>query len=292
MKSKDEIKKYNLHLHTNFSTCADKNNSWEKLLKLLDDNGFNQIAITDHNTCIFHLINMYRDTTRFYKGEIISGIECDVCEDGISFEVLGYNFDVMKIFNWSYRRYGTPSERYQKIKNVLLEKVLKNNLKIGDGEFDYKNEYAHQYIYNEMIKIEENKNFFAKYNIENYGHFYRLSTTCKSFPLYVDMKNFFPNLKEVVKMLNDAGGIAVLAHPYNYGENLDVERLLSIVVENNINGIEVFHPSVNSEQIDYLINFAKKHNLIITGGSDYHGNEYRSQIEVPNIDYSKYKIDF
>ena len=50
---------YDLHTHTNFSICANPENSWEKLLKKAEDNKVELLAVTDHNSCLFHLINKF-----------------------------------------------------------------------------------------------------------------------------------------------------------------------------------------------------------------------------------------
>ncbi len=264
--------KIDLHMHSNFSACANPDNSWEKLLTLAEDNGLEKISITDHNTCIVHVINKFKDTRNLFKGKIVPGMECDVVEDGLTFELLAYNFDVMKIFNWAYEIYGTLEIRQTKIKNKLVKITQNAGFEIDDTVvFNGKVDYAHKYVLENMQKFEKNKEFFIKYNIETLSDFYRLSTTEKSFPLYMDMNEFWPSVKEVVDAIHNANGVVVLAHPYNYKANVDPNKLLEICQKYKVDGIEVFHPSCNDKQSEYLLNFAKKHNLIITGGSDYHG---------------------
>ena len=77
----------------------------------------------------------------------------------------------------------------------------------------------------------------------------------------------FSDIEEVVTAIHDAGGIAVLAHPYVY-DNLDsLPRLLAC----GLDGIEVWHPSATEEQQNELQKLAQKHKLLMTGGSDFHG---------------------
>ena len=77
----------------------------------------------------------------------------------------------------------------------------------------------------------------------------------------------YPDIEEVVGAIHDAGGIAVLAHPYLY-ENIDsIPRL----IECGIDGIEVWHPSATDADIEMLGSICKKHKLLMTGGSDFHG---------------------
>lgn len=72
---------------------------------------------------------------------------------------------------------------------------------------------------------------------------------------------------ETVKEIHDAGGIAVLAHPGFY----DNFELLDELIEAGIDGVEVWHPANSPEQQEYLKAVAKKHKLLMTGGSDFHG---------------------
>ena len=78
---------------------------------------------------------------------------------------------------------------------------------------------------------------------------------------------------EAARIIHKAGGIAVLAHPAEI-ENLSyVEEILHSGV---MDGMEVFHPSVLQEKNkhDWLA-IAKKYHLMVSGGSDLHGNPGR-----------------
>ncbi len=77
----------------------------------------------------------------------------------------------------------------------------------------------------------------------------------------------YPDVREVIDLIHSAGGIAVLAHPYLY-EN---EALLEELTEKGLDGVEVWHPTHNEEQVGALKDFAEQHHLLMTGGSDFHG---------------------
>ena len=265
--------KIDLHTHTNFSACANKENGWFELLCKAEKEKINILSITDHNTCLFHLLEKFVNITNF-SGRIVPGIELDVVEDGVSFELLAYNFDVKKIFDWSFEKYGTIHTRQLKLKDKLVEAIKCNNLEIDEKNLIIgKTDYAHKSVYDNMIKFSKNCEVFEKYNIKNSSDFYRVSTENKGFPVYVDTKLIWPDVSTVVNAIHNANGVVVLAHPYNYKDSVNVENLLKIAVEKGLDGIEVFHPSCNNEQAKYLLDFANKNNLIVTGGSDYHGTE-------------------
>ncbi|MCL1823875.1 MAG: PHP domain-containing protein [Oscillospiraceae bacterium] len=78
----------------------------------------------------------------------------------------------------------------------------------------------------------------------------------------------YPEVRFVLQLVHSAGGIAVLAHPKVY----DNFALLEELAENgDIDGVEVWHQSINSEGEKCLLEIAEKYDLITTGGSDFHG---------------------
>lgn len=77
----------------------------------------------------------------------------------------------------------------------------------------------------------------------------------------------YPNIEETLAAIHEAGGIAVLAHPFVYGGLELAEELIPL----GLDGIEVWHPSCSPEQTAELESFACEHGLLMTGGSDFHG---------------------
>jgi predicted metal-dependent phosphoesterase TrpH len=80
-------------------------------------------------------------------------------------------------------------------------------------------------------------------------------------------KASYIGVKEAVCLVRDCGGIAVLAHPFQY----DSMELLPQLVTWGLAGIEYQHPSQTPERQDAVIEAARRHNLFLTGGSDFHG---------------------
>ena len=80
------------------------------------------------------------------------------------------------------------------------------------------------------------------------------------------------SLRETLSIINESGGIPVLAHPGKIYRSLEVENLIKEFRCYGLKGIEVYHPSHSKVQINNFYNLAKKYKLIITGGSDFHGS--------------------
>jgi hypothetical protein len=84
-------------------------------------------------------------------------------------------------------------------------------------------------------------------------------------PAYVPRKRLAP--EEAIERLHSVGACAVLAHPARVKH---YEQLIERLVPAGLDGVEVVHPD-NSEDVRLnLRGLAKKHNLVMTGGSDFH----------------------
>jgi predicted metal-dependent phosphoesterase TrpH len=77
---------------------------------------------------------------------------------------------------------------------------------------------------------------------------------------------------EAFRIVAAAGGICSLAHPGTLSSNpVEIERLLTIFEEMGLVGVEAYHHCHQPSFIDFLCQCARRHHLITTGGSDYHG---------------------
>lgn len=79
----------------------------------------------------------------------------------------------------------------------------------------------------------------------------------------------FPALDEIIQVIHDTGGLAVLAHP---GNNLAAHpHLLTEIVRLGLDGIEVGSSYHSPATTAHFYQQALAHGLLVTGGSDYHG---------------------
>jgi predicted metal-dependent phosphoesterase TrpH len=90
-------------------------------------------------------------------------------------------------------------------------------------------------------------------------------------PAYVEKDRLRPG--EVIRRLKAAGAVAVLAHPVHlhFEGRLDLERAVREMMDAGLGGIEVYHSDHNDEQTRMYLDLARKLNLLVTGGSDFHG---------------------
>jgi predicted metal-dependent phosphoesterase TrpH len=82
---------------------------------------------------------------------------------------------------------------------------------------------------------------------------------------YVEAR--YMNAEEAVRLIRDCGGLAVLAHPFQY----DTMGFLPRLVELGLSGIEYKHPTQSPERQRAVREAARHYGLLLTGGSDFHG---------------------
>ena len=90
-------------------------------------------------------------------------------------------------------------------------------------------------------------------------------------PAYVD--KFRIECHKAIELILEAGGIPVLAHPglLNCKTSGQFDELISELKEMGIQGVEVFYSEHTPEQTRLFAELAQRHNLLLTGGSDFHG---------------------
>ncbi len=97
---------------------------------------------------------------------------------------------------------------------------------------------------------------------------------------YVSRYKFTPN--EAIKLIKSTGGIPVLAHPGLIAD----QSLIPSIIAMGVTGLEVYYPEHNEEQVELFLSLARDNQLLITGGSDFHGlnsNESRAQLGAAGI---------
>ncbi|MFO8006131.1 MAG: PHP domain-containing protein, partial [Candidatus Brocadiia bacterium] len=86
-------------------------------------------------------------------------------------------------------------------------------------------------------------------------------------PAYVPKERLTP--AEAIELVHAAGGVAVLCHP---GLLESVEERVPALAEAGLDAIEVHYPSHSARDEALMMELARSHDLLITGGSDFHGS--------------------
>lgn len=263
-----------IHMHTIHS---DGDKTVEEILKMCEEKDLEYVSITDHNTC-----KQYEDEAlnkNIFTGKIIKGVEMNATFKNKKIEVLGYKIKDTKIIEeWSQKFFSNEVLRKQQeeAKRKLLDVCDKKGLVYDENKIE-KNipltDYITIYIYKELMRHEENYEILGEFT-ESLNVFIRKGLMNPDSEYYTGSDNVpKPQYKDVVDVIHKAGGLAFLAHPFEYRFDNTIDFIDELRKEKELNGIECFHPSANENEMLSLIEYAKKNNLYISGGSDYHGKK-------------------
>ena len=246
----------NLHTH---STHSDGVYSPEEMVKIAEKEGYKAIAITDHDTATAY--PYLKEACDKAGLECIFGAEFSVI-DPLDFHIVGFNFDPEYPEMKKYLE-DMALRQTDNTKKCFNLAVQKGNIK--DISWDEVIEF------NKTVKWLCNNHVFSTMKAKGlvkqseYRAWFDLNYGDNRF-IFEPIKKF-KSLHEIVKLIKDAGGFAVWAHPCASSGLEYFEMMLDAGIE----GIEVWHPSASKEKQKEIFDLAIKHNLFISGGSDHSG---------------------
>lgn len=267
-----------LHTHT-----INSDGTWttKELLTKAEELGLEVFSITDHDTAKSHLeIENSKELQEIFKGKLIKGAELNCTFDGVKIEILAYDFDLHPVQEWLENYYSPEKNKNRLIEefNDLVNICNDKGIKIESNlQYDPETEYPVDIIYYSIVKFEENKKFFTKEQWENRGLFYRTCTVDKNFPLYRDFSKQMPTLEFFKDFIHKHNGKIFLAHLYKYQLDDHIAYLNKIIDKNLLDGVEVYHSSFTEEQIEILKEYCINKRLLMSGGSDCHGERKKER---------------
>lgn len=259
-----------LHTHTKYS---DGTYTVKELLKEAEKIGVTLLSITDHDKVDAYIEMENFDVKEYYTGKILTGTEFSMAYEGKRMELLGYGFDISKVKSWLDEKYNKEKILNDNIMefNELYDICINKGLKMTDDLKYTPSEYPVDTIYYDIIKYNENRKFFTDEEWNNIDVFWRKCSNNKEFILYWDFSKRLPQAKEVSKIIRDAGGKVFIAHLFKYQIQNHIEFLNNLVKDDIIDGVEVYYSAFTDNQIAYLENYCKEHNLFMSAGTDFHG---------------------
>ena len=265
--------KIDLHIHT--KTCSDGNLSIEEVFKEAKRRNIDLMSITDHDSidCQKRAIALARE----YGIAYITGVELNVTfqypdSKPISLDFLGYQYDIS---NQALKNKLQLIRRHRETRaRQILEKL--------NVEFDKENikGFTKEDLKNIQARVD---GAFGRPHIANYlmekGIVRDKQEAFDKYLVRCDVPKYPLSLAEASELIRNAGGILVHAHPNDpNGTSLvsitaDLEEQARIIKEymlNYIDGVECWHSRHDAKTTAFYIEFARKHGLVITGGSDCH----------------------
>ncbi|MGE5592258.1 MAG: PHP domain-containing protein [Betaproteobacteria bacterium] len=242
-----------LHVH---STASDGRYSPREVVRLAFERGVKTVALTDHDT-----VDGLREAESAGAEcgvRVIPGVELSTDMEEAEVHVLGYHVDPSSVcFLETLRvlregRLARARRILEKLDKLGISISLPYVLSLGKEGFVGRSQIFRAMVNLGYARPERRHGDFEKY-------------LGKEGLAYVEHYGLTPT--EAVRLVRAAGGVPVLAHPGRTAGDALVEDLIAAGLE----GIEAYYPTHSPEVTRRWVEAARRHGLIVTGGSDFHG---------------------
>ena len=238
-----------LHCH---STCSDGDLSPAALIDLAKASGLSGLSITDHDTVEAYTEALFAQAEK--EGICLkTGVELSTQCQGVNVHILGYGFDVRHagLRALCAEHTGRRLERNRRI----VAKLRERGMEIDEADFTGQGTIGRPHIALALCK----KGYVA--------------TIAEAFDKYLgdDRCCYDPGVPflcpETIEVIHQAGGKAFLAHPHFLRKAAVVEALLTY----GFDGIECYYGRLSRSEEEKWLKVARQRRLLISGGSDFHG---------------------
>ncbi len=265
-----------LHTHSRYS---DGTRTPEELAEMAYAQGFKAIALSDHDsTCG---VDEALDAGKRLGIEIIPSVELSVeIRNYHDVHILGYFIDHSDTaFNARLNQFRVKRDcRGQEIIGKINAKLTS----MGKGEIRYQEVVAESdgaLGRPHIARVLMTKGYVASMEdaFENY-----------LVPCNVP-KQYFP-VEEAICEIHRIGGLAILAHPTSISRDRALLReIIGELTNQGLDGLEVYNTLASQDESEFLLALARRHQLAVTGGSDFHGNEGEVRL---GIEGNRFPIDY
>jgi predicted metal-dependent phosphoesterase TrpH len=254
-----------LHIHT---TASDGLFPPDEVVRIAKEAGLRAIAITDHDTVggVAHA----RAAAANFGIELVPGVEISTLAEGQDVHVLGYFVDTEQ--KWFLKRLQSLQYMREERNRQIIEKLNKMGIAITWEEVQAKKRdtspernVGRPHIAEVLVDkgvVHSMDEAFDRY-------------LGKDGAAYVTTKRMTPF--EAIDLIKEAGGVPVLAHPGLYENDALVEEIIA----HGLVGLEVYHPDHDRKRTERYRLMAERYGLIVTAGSDFHGERHGSMFHAP-----------
>ena len=248
------MREIDLHVHT---TASDGTESPREVVEHAKENGIKAIAITDHDTVLGCREAM--EAGEELGIEVVPGIEFGT-KFGIAVHMLGYYMDLDSpvLGAMTQSIVEDRDRRNEKTVRLMQENgidVTYEQMKERFGEVIGRPHFAH--VLMEAGLAESVPDAFSRL-LGKGMKYHQFRHTLE--------------INEVIECIVNSGGVAVLAHPFQYKKNdAELRELIEHCISFGLKGMECRYSGYTGEQVEYLEALAEEYGLIKTGGSDFHG---------------------
>lgn len=245
-----------LHVHTN---ASDGTESPRQVVYRAGKVGLQAIAITDHDT--LNGIIPALEAGRAVPLEVLPGIELSTEYMDEEVHLLGYLMDLnhgcflAHLIHLRQDRKERAIKMVNKLRQMGIPITSEQVFSVAGGGAVGRPHVARVLI--EMGFVQSIAQAFELY-------------IGRGGPAYVSRFKYSP--VQAVRMIRQAGGVPVLAHPGSGNS----DALIPQLVDEGLQGLEVYYPGHSSQVVEHYLEFCRYYNLLFTGGSDYHGPEHKN----------------
>ena len=261
---RDETVYADLHTHTH---CSDGTLAPAALVRRAAERGVRALAVTDHDTMAG--LEAARTAAEEHGIQFVNGVELSVEVDDHSVHLLGYGFDSEHPALTDYL--SAFSRRRRERLDAMIARLAENGVEVSTTAVDRQ----------VGTSAAPGRPHLARALAEE-GH---VDSYLAAFDEYLDTDQpaYIPAptqpAAEAIEVLHGAGGVAVLAHPGQWTPG----RVLTALRDRGLDGIECVSPSHPDYLVDYYQNICRTHDLLETGGSDYHGDSEETDMHLGTL---------
>jgi 3',5'-nucleoside bisphosphate phosphatase len=254
------LNEVDLHCHT---TASDGALSPAEVVGRAAHYALTVIAVTDHDTTAG--IAAAQAAAQAHELTVIPGVEINTDVPGNEVHVLGYFIDYTnkefsdELVRLREGRLGRARRVVELLATLGVRIRLERVLEIAGGSV------GRPHVAQAIIEAG-----YASTISEAFDRYLG-----RNAPAYVPRMKFAPT--EACQLIRRAGGVPVLAHPVSFGpggvirDRPGLEALLVELAGAGLMGLEAYYPGYDAVTSEYLMGLARRHNLLLTGGSDFHG---------------------
>jgi hypothetical protein len=247
-----------IDLHTH-SIYSDGTSTPEELVGLAVSNGLKGLSLTDHDT-----VEGVEEVKRLGEQAglvVVSGVEISTTLRQYTLHILGYGIDHS---DQALHRWLQPLQEGRKKRNdIILHKLQELGVEITAEEVQ---EIS---CCGQTGRPHIARLLMAKGVVDSFDGAFR-QYLGRDRPAWES--RFSYSAAETIDMIHQAGGLAVLAHPAQLDPEMRVQPLLiRELVLRGLDGLEIHYPTHTRKTKKKLKALAHEQNLLVTGGSDFHG---------------------
>jgi 3',5'-nucleoside bisphosphate phosphatase len=248
-----------LHMHTTYS-----DGQWpaERLINYLADEGFDLVAVTDHDRV--DMVTSIQALGALRELPVISGVEMSTQWHGQMGDLLCYGFNV-----------------HQNEIQPLAERIVIDQLANTHEVYDRLLSQGYAFPHQEEVLAENAGQLrlpadnIALLRAHNYASDWSSGLHLIKEAGYISVK---VGMAEAVEAIHNSGGVCLIAHPGRRETDFtfySTELLDQVRAEVPLDGIEVIHPTHTPELVETYLAYVREHRLLQSTGSDSHSNPKR-----------------